>query len=313
MGYRFDGRVAVVTGAGRGIGRAYARLLGSLGAKVVVNDLGASTEGAGADPGPADRVAREIRDAGGMAISNADDISEVAGGRALIDQTTAEFGRVDIVINNAGTVRWGGLPEVDIDNIEAHLAVHTKGSFNTIRAAWPHMLKRNYGRVVVTGSSGMFGLPDNLGYATAKAALIGMAKSLTASAGEYDIKINVIAPSAWTRMASRQPGGPEAAPLPAPAQMEPELVAPMTAFLAHEACPVSGEVYLAGAGRFARVFVAATEGYLHPGTATPTIDDVAANWGSINDEAGYYVPASLADWAARYLAHRRGSGVQSGR
>ena len=297
MGYRFDGRVAIVTGAGRGIGRAYARLLGELGAKVVVNDLGGSTDGVGTDPLPAQQVADEIRDAGGTAIPNVADVSSIAGGEALVGEALAEFGRVDIVINNAGTVRWGGLPEVDLANIEAHLAVHTKGSFNVIRAAWPHLLERDYGRVVVTGSSGMFGLPDNLGYATAKAALLGMAKSLSVSAGQHDIKINVIAPNAFTRMASRQRG-------PVPAQMEPELVAPMAAFLAHEACPVSGEVYLAGAGRFARIFVAATDGYLHPDAATPSIDDVAKNWETINDEAGYYVPSSLMDWAGHYLAHR---------
>jgi NAD(P)-dependent dehydrogenase (short-subunit alcohol dehydrogenase family) len=298
MGYRFDGRVAIVTGAGRGIGRAYAHLLGALGCGVVVNDLGASTEGVGADPEPAQRVVEEIRVAGGIAIANTSDVCEVGGGEALVGDAVSEFGRVDVVINNAGTVRWGGLPEVDLDNIEAHLAVHTKGSFNVIRAAWPHMLEQNYGRIVVTGSTGMFGLPDNLGYATAKAALIGMAKSLTVSAARHDIKINVIAPNAFTRMASRQPDGP------VPPQMEPELVAPLAAYLAHEACPVSGEVYLAGAGRFARVFIAANDGYLHPGPAMPTIDDVAGNWASINDETGYYVPSSLMDWAARYLAHR---------
>jgi NAD(P)-dependent dehydrogenase (short-subunit alcohol dehydrogenase family) len=331
MGYRFDGRVAIVTGAGRGIGRAYARLLGGLGASVVVNDLGGSTEGIGADPEPAQRVAEEIRVAGGTAIADASDVADVAGGEALVGAAVAEFGRVDIVINNAGTVRWGGLPEVELDNIEAHLAVHTKGSFNVIRAAWPHMLEQNYGRVVVTGSSGMFGLPDNLGYATAKAALLGMAKSLSVSASRHDIKINVIAPSAFTRMATRQPSGPAPvstgarqalAPEPmgarqalaaepmgarqalAPSNMAPELVAPMAAFLAHETCPVSGEVYLAGAGRFARVFIAANDGYLHPDGQPPTIDDVAANWERINDEAGYYVPSSLMDWAGRYLAHR---------
>jgi NAD(P)-dependent dehydrogenase (short-subunit alcohol dehydrogenase family) len=305
-GYRFDGRVAVITGAGRGIGRAYAHLLGALGASVVVNDLGGSTQGVGADPGPARRVVDEIRAAGGTAVANAHDIREAAGGQALIDDAVGEFGRVDIVINNAGTVRWGALPGVDLDNIEAHLAVHTKGSFNTIRAAWPHMLDQNYGRVVLTGSSGMFGLPDNLGYATAKAALIGMARSLSVSAAGRDIKVNVIAPNAWTRMAGRRPVGAQEAedePSQAPPGMEPELVAAMAAFLAHEACPVSGEVYLAGAGRFARVFVAATEGYVHPG-ATPTIDDVARHWHTINDEAGYYVPGSLADWAGRYMSHR---------
>jgi NAD(P)-dependent dehydrogenase (short-subunit alcohol dehydrogenase family) len=298
-GYDFRGRVAVITGAGRGIGRAYARLLGQLGASVVVNDLGGTREGDGGDAGPAQQVAQEIRAAGGTAIPDTHDISLAAGGQALIDAAIAEFGQIDALINNAGTIRWGGLPEVDADNIEAHLAVHTKGSFHTVRAAWPHMLARDYGRIVLTGSSGMFGLSNNLGYATAKAALIGMAKSLTASARGRNITINVIAPNAWTRMAG------DSTRADPPAGMEPELVAPMAAFLAHEACSVSGEVYLAGAGRFARIFVAATPGYLPEGPAT--IDDVAAHWSTINDESGYYVPASLMDWAGRYMAHRADS------
>jgi NAD(P)-dependent dehydrogenase (short-subunit alcohol dehydrogenase family) len=300
--YEFRGRVAVVTGAGRGIGRAYARLLAELGAQVVVNDLGGSKEGIGADPGPAQQVVAEIRGAGGQAVAHAGDISTPDGGEALIAAAIEAFGRIDIVINNAGTMRWGGLPEVDLENIEAHLAVHTKGAFNTVRAAWAHLLRQNYGRIVLTGSGGMFGLPDNLGYATAKAALIGMAKSLTANAGGHDIKINVIAPSAWTRLGVR---GPDENSPPPPLKMEPELVAPMAAYLAHEACPVSGEVYLAGAGRFARVFLAATDGYLHADPQPPTIDDVAERWDRINDEAGYYVPASLKDWVGHYLSHLR--------
>src|ERR1022692_4679377 len=166
--FNFDGRVAVVTGAGRGIGRAYAHLLGELGASVVVNDLGGTTEGTGADLAPAESVAREITDAGGTAIADGSDVSTVSGGKAAIDAAVNQFGRVDIVVNNAGNVIFGGLPDVDLDNIESHLAVHVKGSFNTTRAAWPHMLAQNYGRVVLTTSTGMFGLSDNLGYAIAK-------------------------------------------------------------------------------------------------------------------------------------------------
>jgi NAD(P)-dependent dehydrogenase (short-subunit alcohol dehydrogenase family) len=298
--YRFDDRVAVVTGAGRGIGRGYALLLGTLGAKVVVNDLGSTKEGAGSDLRPAEGVVAEIQAAGGVAIADGNDISSVAGSQALIDTAVTEFGRVDVVINNAGNVRWADLPEIDVDVIEAHLAVHTKGSFNTTRAAWPHMLEQDYGRVVMTGSTGMFGLPGNIGYATAKASFIGMAKSMTISARKRNIKINVIAPNAATRMGGQDDDGTQTGP----PQMEPELVAPMAAYLAHEACTVSGEIYVAGAGRFSRIFVAATEGYVHPGTDAPTIDDVAANWDAINDEAGYYVPRNLMDWAGHYLSHR---------
>jgi NAD(P)-dependent dehydrogenase (short-subunit alcohol dehydrogenase family) len=298
--YGFDGRVAVVTGAGRGIGRGYAQLLGKLGAKVVVNDLGSTKEGVGSDAGPADQVAAEISQAGGAAIADTNDISTVDGSQALIDAAVAKFGRIDIVINNAGNVRWADLPEIDVDVIESHLSVHTKGSFNTTRAAWPHMLEQDYGRIVMTGSTGMFGLPGNIGYATAKASFIGMAKSMTISARKRNIKINVILPNAATRMGGPDDDGTQAGP----PQMEPELVAPMAAYLAHEACTVSGELYVAGAGRFSRIFVAATEGYVHSGAGTPTIEDVAEHWDAINDETGYYVPKNLMDWAGHYLSHR---------
>src|SRR5690348_5125611 len=141
---------------------------------------------------------------------------------------------------------------------------------------------QNYGRVILTGSTGMFGMPDNLSYATAKSAMIGMAQAMTSSAGDRDIKVNVIAPNAWTRMAGDPSEGMDQLranrPAGVPPHMEPELVAPMVAFLAHESCPVSAGIYTAGGGRFARLYVAATDGYLHPDDGTPTVEDVAANW-----------------------------------
>jgi NAD(P)-dependent dehydrogenase (short-subunit alcohol dehydrogenase family) len=305
--FGFDGRVAVVTGAGRGIGRAYALLLGQRGAKVVVNDLGGSTKGTGHDPAPAQQVADQITAAGGTAVAESSDVSTVAGGQRAVDAAVSEFGRVDIVVNNAGNVIYGALPEVDVSVFDAVLAVHVRGTFNVTRAAWPHMLAQNYGRVVLTGSTGMFGMPDNLSYATAKSAMIGMAQAMTVNAGDRDIKVNVIAPNAWTRMAGDPSEGmdqlrAERPPGPPP-HLEPELVAPMVAYLAHESCPVSAGIYLAGAGRFARLYVASTDGYLHPGDGTPAIEDVAANWAAINDEASYYVPTSTLDWSARFMSH----------
>ena len=304
---RFDGRVAVVTGAGRGIGRAYALLLAERGAKVVVNDLGGSTKGAGHDPGPAQEVADQIVKAGGTAIADSSDVSAAEGGQQAVDAAVNEWGRVDIVVNNAGNVIYGGLPGVHVSVLDAILAVHVRGTFNVTRAAWPHMLAQDYGRVVLTGSTGMFGMPDNLSYATAKSAMIGMAQAMTSSAGDHDIKVNVIAPNAWTRMAGDPSEGMDQLranrPAGVPRHMEPELVAPMVAFLAHESCPVSAGIYTAGGGRFARLYVAATDGYLHPDDGTPTVEDVAANWAAINDEAGYYVPASTLGWSARYMSH----------
>jgi NAD(P)-dependent dehydrogenase (short-subunit alcohol dehydrogenase family) len=301
-GLRLDGRVAAVTGAGRGIGRAYALLLAQLGAKVVVNDLGGSTLGLGGDAGPADEVVKQVQAAGGTAVANYGDVSTVEGGKSVIDTAVEEFGGIDIVVNNAGNMVWGALPDATIETIEAHWAVHVRGSFNTLHAAWPHFLEKNYGRVVLTTSVGMFGLPDNIGYAVAKASMIGMAKSLTVGRRRANININCIAPNAVTRLGARTEQELAAQEAMAPV-MDPALVAPMVAYLAHESCDVSGEVFVAGAGRFARLFVGVTPGYVHPGVTGVTVDDIAANWAAINDEAGYYVPGTLMDWAGHFMAH----------
>jgi NAD(P)-dependent dehydrogenase (short-subunit alcohol dehydrogenase family) len=263
---------------------------------VVVNDLGSSMEGIGEDAQPAHQVASEIAAMGGTAIADTSDVSTTAGAETLVGTAVDRFGRVDVVINNAGIIRWAGMPDADADNLERHLAVHVAGSFNTSRAAWPHMVARGYGRIVMTTSAGLFGLPDNISYAAAKGGVIGMTRSLAVAGADHGIKVNAIAPAAWTRMA----GGPADAEIEA--QMPPDLVAPMAAFLAHESCPVSGEIYEAGAGRFARIFIASTPGYVHE-ARDPTIDDVARNWDAINDEAGYSVPTDLAAWSAAFMAH----------
>jgi len=303
--YDFAGRVAIVTGAGRGIGRAHARLLAERGAKVVVNDLGGSMEGTGTDEGPADSVAAEIRAAGGEAVADTHDVSSPEGGEAIVATALKEFDRIDIVVNNAGIIRYAGLPDVDLGNLEAHIAVHLLGSFNTTRAAWPHFVEQGYGRVVLTTSTGLLGLENNLSYATAKSALIGLARSAKLAGAKHGIKVNLIAPAAQTRMAGGEaPSG--ARPEPGQPHMPSEAVAPMVAFLAHEDCPVSGEIYVAGADRFSRLFIASTEGYVHPAGGTPTIEDVAANWDAINDETDYTVPADLMAWSGTFLAHQFG-------
>jgi NAD(P)-dependent dehydrogenase (short-subunit alcohol dehydrogenase family) len=295
----FEGRVAVVTGAGRGIGRAHALLLAARGASVVVNDLGGSMTGGGADAGPADEVVDEINAAGGMAVADAHDVSTEHGAGALVATALDSFGRIDAIVNNAGIIRWADFPDADAENMERHLAVHVLGSFHTARAAWPHLLAQGYGRIVNTTSSGMFGLPNNVGYATAKAGVVGLTRSLATAGRPHDIACNLVAPAAFTRMA-----GAADADSPMATTMAPELVAPMVAFLAHEDCPVTGEIYSAGAGRFARIFIAQAEGYLDT-TGTPTLEDVAAHWAEINDESRYTVPADLMAWSAAYMAHLR--------
>lgn len=303
--FSFDGRVAVVTGAGRGLGRAHARLLAARGAKVVVNDLGGSMEGEGADSGPAQSVVDEILAAGGEAVADTHDVSSPEGGQAIIDTAVDRFGRIDIVVNNAGIVRYAGLPEVDVDNLDRHLTVHLVGSFNTTRAAWPHFIKQGYGRVVLTTSSGLFGMDTNLGYAAAKAGLVGMARSAKLAGEPHGIKVNLIAPAAQTRMAGGVPLADNAPRRPGEAYLPSDAVAPMVAFLAHESCPVSGEIYTAGGGRFARLFIASTEGYVNQ-KDTPTIEDVAAHWDAINDEKDYYLPTDTISWSGIFLKHQFG-------
>jgi NAD(P)-dependent dehydrogenase (short-subunit alcohol dehydrogenase family) len=241
-------------------------------------------------------------------VANYGDVSTVEGGTSVIDTAVERFGGIDIVVNNAGNMVWGSLPEATIETIDAHYKVHVQGSFNTLHAAWPYFLEKNYGRAILTTSIGMFGLMDNIGYAIAKASMIGMAKSLTVGRKDANININCIAPNAMTRISGRTEEEQEQAAQAAQSvpAMDPVNVAPMVAYLAHESCQVSGETYLAGGGRFARLFVGVTDGYLQPGLTGATIDDVAANWAAINDESGYYVPSDLMDCVGHYMSHLRG-------
>jgi NAD(P)-dependent dehydrogenase (short-subunit alcohol dehydrogenase family) len=258
-------------------------------------------QGHGEDAGPAVSVVDEITSAGGTAIADTNDVSAPDGASALVAAALGRFGRIDIHVNNAGIMRWAGMPDVDLANLDAHLAVHVAGSFNTARAAWPHMVEQAYGRIVMTTSSGVFGLRDNTSYAAAKGAVIGLTRSLAVAGKKHRITVNAIAPAAATRMAGLATDDDESrARRPEFAHMSPDLVAPMVAFLAHEDCPVSGEIYAAGAGRFARIFIASTAGYTNPDA---TVEDVAANWAAINDETEYTVPPDLMAWSARFLDH----------
>jgi NAD(P)-dependent dehydrogenase (short-subunit alcohol dehydrogenase family) len=304
---RYDGRVAIVTGAGRGLGRAHALLLASRGAKVVVNDFGGSKEGEGRDVGPATNVVEMIRAAGGIAVADTNSVATEAGCGALVGTAIAEFGQVDIVVNNAGISRWASFPEADSENLELTLDVHLRGTWHTTRAAWPHMEAQGYGRVITTASTGMLGLPDNLAYATAKGALLGFTRSLAVSAAPKGILVNCVAPNSVTRpsLSAATPNIVTASSMTdAMAEaMRTDFVSPMVAYLAHESCSVNGEILVAGAKRFARWFLGFTEGWLDASEGTPTVEDVAAHWAEINNLDGCYAPANLGEWASRFMGH----------
>ncbi|MDR6688771.1 NAD(P)-dependent dehydrogenase (short-subunit alcohol dehydrogenase family) [Arthrobacter sp. 1088] len=304
---RFDGRVAIVTGAGRGLGRAHALLLAERGAKVIVNDLGGSKEGEGNDAGPANETAAEIIAAGGIAVADTNNVGSEDGCHALVETAIREFGRIDVVVNNAGISRWATFPEADAENLELTLDVHLRGTWHTTRAAWPYMEQQGYGRVITTTSTGMLGLPDNLAYATAKGALIGFTRSLAVAAAPKGILVNCVAPNSVTRpsLSADKPNIVSASQMDAARvqAMQTDLVSPMVAYLAHESCEVNGEILVAGAKRFARWFMGFTPGWLDGGDGVPTIEDIVEHWDEINDQSGYYVPTGTYDWGARFMAH----------
>jgi NAD(P)-dependent dehydrogenase (short-subunit alcohol dehydrogenase family) len=287
---RFDDHVAVISGAGRGLGRAYAELLAARGAKVVVNDLGVDVAGAGTDSSPADETTERIRSGGGIATASHADIASGEGAGVVVGQALETFGRLDVVINNAGIFDPRSFPETDADHLQRHLAVHVLGSLNLTRTAWPHLVASPNPRVVLVTSVATLGIPGYVSYGTAKAALIGMTMNLAVAGIEHGIRVNAVLPVADTRMALA--GGVTQEELDARSAEEkhrqrPESVASLVALLAHASCSETGRVYEAGHGRYARLFIAECEGYLND---EASIEDVSANWASINDEAGYCVP-----------------------
>lgn len=304
---RYDGRVAIVTGAGRGLGRAHALLLAARGASVVVNDLGGSKEGEGSSDGPANDVVEEIRALGGTAVADTNNVGTEDGCHALVQTAIREFGRIDIVVNNAGISRWATFPEADAANLELTLDVHLRGTWHTTRAAWPYMQEQGYGRVITTTSTGMLGLADNLAYATAKGALIGFTRSLAISGAPQGILVNCIAPNAVTRPSesAAKPnivteGKMDTARVSA---MQTDLVSPMVAYLAHESCDVNGEILVAGAKRFARWFMGFTNGWLDESEDIPTPETMLEHWEEIVDENHYYVPKTTYEWGGRFMSH----------
>jgi NAD(P)-dependent dehydrogenase (short-subunit alcohol dehydrogenase family) len=280
---RFDGKVAVVTGAGRGLGRSYAMLLASQGAKVVVNDPGSALTGDGTDAGPAEDVVREIVAAGGQAVASTDSVSTPAGGKAIIDAALDTYDRIDILVHNAGIVRRASLKEMSYEDFDAVLDVHLRGAFHVVRPAFPTMCDAKYGRIVLTSSiGGLYGNHDVANYAAAKAGVIGLSNVVALEGAADGVTCNVIVPAAVTRMAE----GIDTSAYPA---MGPELVAPVVGWLAHEECSVTGEVFIALAGRVARAVTAESPGVQRPAW---TVEDVGENLDAIrNMEAPLVFPA----------------------
>lgn len=271
----FDERVAVVTGGGRGLGREYAVLLAARGAKVVVNDVGGTLTGEGTDVGPAQQVVNEIRSAGGEAVASTDSVATAEGGRAIVDAALEHFGRIDVLVHNAGNVRRAPLTEMSYEDFDAVLDVHLRGAFHVVRPAFPVMTSAGYGRMVLTSSiGGLYGNHGVANYAAAKAGIIGLTNVVALEGAADGVTCNAIIPGAVTRMAE----GLDTSAYP---PMEPGLVAPMVGWLAHQSCTVTGELFVAIAGRMARAFVAETPGVYRPSW---TVEDVAEVIDAIRDD-----------------------------
>ncbi|CAM5403756.1 SDR family NAD(P)-dependent oxidoreductase [Sphingobium scionense] len=271
---RYDDRVIVITGAGRGLGRAYAELLGARGARVVVNDPGSAVRGEGIDAGPAAEVVAAIKALGGDAIVSTDSVATPEGGRAIIEAALDHYGRIDGLIHNAGNVRYGSMQDLSQEDFDAVLDVHLRGAFHVARAAFPHMCKARYGRIVLTSSiGGLYGNRDCVNYGMSKSGMIGLNNVLALEGEAEGVKSNIIVPGAVTRMAE----GLDITQYP---PMGPELVSPVVAWLAHESCSVTGEMLVSIAGRVARAFIAESKGVYQP-SWTP--EDVGARIDAIMD------------------------------
>ncbi|WP_168141483.1 SDR family NAD(P)-dependent oxidoreductase [Mycolicibacterium frederiksbergense] len=298
---RFDDRVAVITGGGRGLGREYALLLASRGAKIVVNDPGGTLTGDGSDVGPAHDVAREIIAAGGQAVASTESVATPDGGKAIIDAAIANFGRIDILIHNAGIVRRGSLKELSYQDFESVLDVHLRGAFHVVRPAFPLMCAAGYGRIVLTSSiGGLYGNHGVANYAAAKAGLVGLTNVAALEGGDEGVTCNAIIPGAVTRMAE----GLDTSAYP---PMGSDLVAPAVGWLAHESCSVSGELFVAIAGRVARAFIAETPGVYQPSWS---IEDVATNIDAIRDDTAPLVFAPVPDGHTEHIRFSFGMAAQ---
>jgi NAD(P)-dependent dehydrogenase (short-subunit alcohol dehydrogenase family) len=285
----FDGRVAIVTGAGGGLGRSHALLLAERGARVVVNDLGGGADGTGASESPAEQVAREINDAGGTAVANHDSVATAEGGEAIVQAAVDAFGTVDIVVNNAGFLRDKSFAKMPPDDLDAIIDVHLKGAFFVSQPAFRVMKEHGFGRFVhTTSAAGLFGNFGQANYAAAKMGLVGLSSVIAIEGANANICSNVIAPLARTRLTEELMG-------PMAALVGPEQVSGLVAFLASEQCDLTHEVFSVGGGRIARVFVGLGPGWFAGKGVAPSPEEVVAHLDEIRATEPFLVPGAATD------------------
>ena len=285
---RFDDRVAVITGAGGGLGKTYALELGRRGAKVVVNDLGGAADGTGGGTSMADQVVKEIGEAGGTAVANYDSVATPEGGEAIVQTALDNFGQIDIVINNAGILRDKSFVKLSPDELNIVLDVHLKGAFFVSQPAFRAMKEKNYGRFVFTASAaGIFGNFGQTNYGAAKMGLVGLSNVVAVEGAKYNIKSNVIAPLALTRLTEDLLG-------PMAEKVQPGHVTPLTVYLCSEQCEETHCIYSVGGGRFARVFVGLAPGWTKKGDVA-SVEEIRDHFAQIHEPGDYIIPGSISD------------------
>jgi len=299
--FRFDDRVAVITGAGRGLGREYALLLARRGAKVVVNDPGFSVSGEGFDARPANEVVGEIEAAGGEAVASTASVATQEGCDSVIKAALDRFGRIDILIPNAGNIRRAPLAEMSIKDFQDVIDVHFMSAFRLVRAAFPLMIEANYGRIILTSSIvGIYGNRTAVNYAMSKSGMIGL-NNVAALEGEpHNVKSNIILPGSVTRIAR----GADSRGFPAkfedfPPTMSPSMIAPAVGWLAHESCSIAGEMLISIGGRVARAFIAETRGRFQPEW---TIEEIAEHMDTIRDLTNPWILSPVPDGHSEHIA-----------
>ena len=288
---RYDGKVAIITGAGHGLGRQHALELAARGAKVVVNDLGGYLHGDGSSAGPAQEVVDEIVKNGGEAVANGGNVATEEGAASIVQTAIDSFGRVDILINNAGILRDKSFKNMTVAEWDAVIAVHLRGAYLVTKAAWPHLVESGAGRIVNTSSpAGLFGNFGQANYATAKMGLVGFTKTMAAEGAKKGVRANAIAPVAYTRMTA------DLFPAEFADKLGVELVTPLVAYLAHESVEDSGQVFTVGGGRIAKIFVGEGPGFTKKDGLS--VEDIRDNWQEISAQDPMAVFAGIHEQTA---------------